>query len=173
MVDMTYGSALFQAAKELNKEKQILDEAEELLVIFDKEPSVPAFINNPVISATEKKDTLKKIFEGRLCTELLNFLYVLVDKGRTRHISKMIDYYREMVNREEGFSCGKIFSAVPLDDKRLKKFEEETGKLINEKVKLDNQTDRSLIGGVRILIDGKVIDASIRKRLKNLGTSLR
>ena len=53
-----------------------------------------------------------------------------------------------------------------------KKFEEQTGNLIKENVKLENEIDASIIGGIKILIDGKVIDATLRKRLDDLGSSI-
>ena len=37
-VDLTYGSALYQAAVEVNKKDLILDEANQVLDIFEKEP---------------------------------------------------------------------------------------------------------------------------------------
>ena len=80
--------------------------------------------------------------------------------------------YRLLYEKEEGYSYGTIYSAVKLQDEQLKKFEEQTSNLLRENVKLENEIDASLIGGIKILIDGKVIDASLRKRLEDLGSSI-
>lgn len=167
-VDLTYGSALFQAAEETGKKDLILDEACQVLGIFEQEPDFYAFINYPAVSAREKKEVLKKVFEGRICQELLNLLYVLVDKGRTRHFPKIVKTYREMINHEEGYSYGSIYSVEPLKPEQIAKFEEETGRLLQTRVRLENQLDPRLIGGVKILVDGRIIDASIRKRFDDL-----
>ena len=37
-VDLTYGSALYQAAVEVNKKDLILEEATQVLDVFEKEP---------------------------------------------------------------------------------------------------------------------------------------
>ena len=58
-VDMTYGTALYEAASELDKTEQIASEAEEVLAIMEQEPDLRAFVNYPAISAEEKKKTLK------------------------------------------------------------------------------------------------------------------
>ena len=63
-------------------------------------------------------------------------------------------------------------SATPLSEERIVKFEEETTRLISEKVKLENEVDPYLIGGVKIMVNGKLIDASLRSRLKDLGSNL-
>lgn len=171
-IGMTYGNALFQAACDLNKKELILEEGEQVLELLNQEPDLCAFIDTPVISIGQKKEVLKSIFESRISEELLNFLYVMVDKGRTRHFARAIKVYKDLFNEQEGFAYGKIFSVKPLNPDRLEKFESETGKLLQQNVKLKNEIDTKLIGGVKILIDGKVIDASVRKRLEDLNNTI-
>ena len=173
IVDLTYGNALFQAAKEVGKTSLISEEAGEVLEILEREPSLLAFLNTPAIAAKEKKDVVAKIFEGRISSELLNLLYILIDKGRTRHFTKIISTYKDLINKEEGFSFGKILSVEPLSEDRLSSFEKETGKLLKLNVKLENFTAPDLIGGVKVFIDGKIIDASIAGRLNDLRSSIK
>ena len=173
MVDLTYGSALFQAATETGRTALITEEADALLGILDEAPDLLELLNTPAIAAVTKKEVITSIFEGHICDELLNFLCILIDKGRTRHFAKIIGTYKEMLNKAEGFSSGKILSVEPLSEGRLKRFEEETGKLLKLNVKLENLLAPDLIGGVKVFIDGKVIDASIKSRLKDLGASLK
>lgn len=171
-IGMTYGHALFQVACELNKKEPILEEATQMLEIINQEPDLCAFIETPVISIREKKEVVKSIFESRISEELLNFLFVMIDKGRTKHFARAIKVYKDLLNEQEGVSYGKIFSVKSLSPEKLEKFEAETGKLLKQKVKLENETDTSLIGGVKIFIDGKVIDASLRKRLEDLNNTI-
>jgi len=167
-VALTYGHALFFAAKELDKISLIKEEAEALLEVIGREPDLRAFLNTPAIAASEKKSVISKIFYDRICIELLDLLFILIDKGRTRHLPKIIDTYKDLVNKEDGFSYGEILSVAPLDEGRLSRFEEETGKLLKLNVRLKNTPAEDLIGGVKIYIDGKVLDASIKGRLKDL-----
>ncbi len=171
-VGNVYGSALYQAACDVQKKDEILKEATELLEIFKSEHDLFAFFETPVISGAEKKKVVEEIFEGKISEELLNFLFIMIDKGRTRHFERAVKVYRELYDNDTGFSYGKIYSVSPLSDEKLKKFEEETSKLLQKKVKLENESDTSLIGGVKILIDGKIIDASLRKRLEEMNNSI-
>ncbi|MCL1809487.1 MAG: ATP synthase F1 subunit delta [Clostridiales bacterium] len=173
VVDLTYGNALFQAAKEVGKVSLILEEANGVLEVLGKEPDLLAFLNTPAIAAKEKKDVMSKIFRGRICGELLNLMCILIDKGRTRHFSRIIGTFKSLIDKEEGFSYGKILSVKPLSKERLSRFEEETGKLLKMNVKLENSTASDLIGGVMVYIDGKIIDASIKGRLKDLKGSMK
>ena len=172
-VDMTYGKALFEAATDVNKTDLILEEAMELLDVFKNNPEFYEFIKTPVISAAEKKQSISKIFSGKICDELIHLLWILIDKRRTREFENIIKRYKHLIDQSQGFSIGTIFSVNPLSKEQLETFEEKTGNLIRKKVKLENKKDSSIIGGVRIFIEGKVIDATIKKRLNDLGESLR
>ena len=172
-VDMTYGNALFRAAEETGKTDVIEEEATALLDIFRKEPDLYAIINDPVISAAEKKNLLDKIFSGRISQELLNFLYVLVDKGRTRHYERIIRAFKELRNREEGVAYGTVYSVQPLQEEQMERLRQETEALVKSRVKLENEIDSSLIGGFRIMINGRMIDASLKKRLNDLAAAVR
>ena len=88
-VDLTYGSALYEAAEDVGKRDEIAKNADWVLEVLRDNPDLQNFINYPAISAREKKETIEKIFDGNVCEEFLNFLYVLIDKGRTMHLAKI------------------------------------------------------------------------------------
>ena len=171
-VDRVYGEALYQVAAENDKTDVILEEGLAICDIMKDEPDLERLLVNPTIAASIKKDILTNVFDGKVSDEILNLLCILVDRGRARHYEKIMKAYRLLYEKEEGYSYGTIYSAVPLKEEQLKKFEEQTGNLIKENVKLENEIDASIIGGIKILIDGKVIDATLRKRLDDLGSSI-
>ena len=172
-VDLVYGTALLEAARDTGKEQVILDEGFQVLDIIENEHELSAFINYPAISAEEKKKVLKNIFDGKVCTELMNFLCVLVDKRRTANFGRIMKVYKNLIEREEGVSYGTVYSVVKLSDDRLAQLEEQTSKLLRENVKLENEIDPTLIAGVKILVEGKIIDASFRKRFDELASQLK
>ena len=171
-VDLTYGTALVEAAREVGKENQILEEAQAVVQLIEDEPDLHQFINYPGVSADEKKEVLKNIFEGRICEELLNFLYILVDKRRTMNFGRIVKVYKSLVEREEGVSYGTVYSVVKLSDERMAELEEQTSKLLQMNVKLENELDPSLLAGFKILLEGKIIDASYRKKFDELASQM-
>ncbi|MBR0455876.1 MAG: ATP synthase F1 subunit delta [Firmicutes bacterium] len=171
-VDLTYGTALVEAAREVGKEDQILEEAQAVVQLIEDEPDLHQFINYPGVSADEKKEVLKNIFEGRICEELLNFLYILVDKRRTMNFGRIIKVYKSLVEKEEGVSYGTVYSVVKLSDERIAELEEQTSKLLQMNVKLENELDPSLLAGFKILVEGKIIDASYRKKFDELASQM-
>lgn len=167
-VEITYGKALFEAATDVNKVDLILEELDAITEIFKQEPEFFEFFTTPVISGPEKKKVIEKILNGRICNETYNFLMVLIDKRRTASFDRIVKAYRKLVDQSLGLSVGTIISAEPLTDGQVTSFEEKTGNLLKKNVKLVNKVEPSILGGVKIFIEGKVIDASIRKQLKDL-----
>ena len=171
-VESTYGKALYEAAVATDKVELILNEIEEIQKAFRAEPGFFEFLKTPVISGADKKEVIRKIFEGRISSEVLNFLYVLIDKGRGHNFEKIVAQYEKFMDSADGISTGTISSVVPLSADQLASFEEKTGKLLQKTVRLENRTDSSILGGVQIFIDGKIIDATIKKRLMDLKENL-
>ena len=167
-VEITYGKALFEAARDMNKVDQILEELKAISVIFKQEPDFYEFFITPVLSGPEKKKVIEKIFAGRISDEMHNFLRVLIDKRRPASYSRIAREYGKLVDESLGLSVGTVVSAIPLSDEQLNSFAEKTGKLLRKNIKLSNKVDPSILGGVKIFIEGKVIDASIRKQLQDL-----
>lgn len=172
-VDLTYGTALYQAAAETDKQREILEEGCFLADLLKSEPELNMLLKSPAIAAEQKKALLCDIFEGKLVPELVNFLCILIDKGRFTHFARIMRVYGRLYDSREGILKGTIYSVEPLDEDRLAEFEKQTGKLMGGNVILENQTDKSLIGGVKILVNGKIIDASIRNRLNKIASEIR
>lgn len=171
-IDRTYGTALFEAAADLGQKEEILEEIIGLLDILENEPDFKAFINYPSIAAKDKKEVIDKVFEGKISETLLNFLYVLVDKGRTVHLEGILKMYKKLINEEAGFTNGTVYSVVPLGEEKVTELEEEVSKLLRTKVRLTNELDPKLIGGIKILAEGKLIDLSIRKKFDDLESQM-
>ena len=153
VVAMTYGQALFDAAKELNKLKVIEDEITQIDQILKKEETFVSLLQNPAVPLTQKKQMVCNVFEGK------------VRMGYYHHIVK---HFLRLYDAERGDAYGKVYSAVPLTEKQMEKIALETGVLLKKKILLKNEIDPSLIGGIKVAVDGKLIDASFSSQLKNL-----
>ena len=172
-VDLTYGEALREAAVDVGKQQEILEEGQQIVEILENEPDLKAFIDYPAISAEEKKKVLEEVFGGKICQEMMNFLFVLIDKRRAGRFERIIKVYRDLLEKEEGVSYGTVFSVEKLSEERIAQLEEQTSRLLRMKVKLDNELDPKLIAGVKILVEGKIIDASYRKRFDEMASQLK
>ena len=100
VVSLTYGAALFEAAKDLGKEEVFLRELEILDEILKETPEAGEFLNSPAIMAPDKKKIIESSLKGKFIREMINFLFVLVDKSRTAEIRKIRKQYMRLYDKE-------------------------------------------------------------------------
>ena len=165
-VDNAYGQALYEAASERGIEKQIIEEYHAISKVFKDNPQLKRLFLIPIVSVVVKREVAKNVFEGRISREMLNFIYILIDKRRIGAFDEIRRYYERLVSEAEGLTQGIIYSVVPLSEDRVREFEKRTGAALGKTVRLDSRIDNSLIGGIKIYVDGKLIDASVKTRLE-------
>ena len=172
-VATTYANALYDVASEVGKADRIAEEFEEIAELIQKERELYLLVSSPAVPVCDKQEVIEKLFTGKVSEELVNFLCVVVSKRRGTQLCNMAKQYRKIVNQHEGFATGTIISAIPLTEKQIENFEKQTSALIKENVRLVNEVDGKLIGGVKIYINGKLIDASISTELKNMREAMK
>ena len=78
-----------------------------------------------------------------------------------------------LVHEDLGIKSGVAYSADKLTASELNAIKEALGKRLSSRVELRNVVDPSLLGGVKVAIDGKVYDGTIRSKLIDLSRELR
>jgi F-type H+-transporting ATPase subunit delta len=171
-IDLTYGTALFEVASELNKVDVILEEIQAVNKIFEENPSFYEFFITPRISKAEKKEAVKEIFSGKISPELVNFLFILLDKRRTTYFKQIVRQYKKTVSDSRNISEGMVVSVTRLKEGQLIDLQTKAAILLKKQIKLENKVDTSIIGGVKIFVGDKVIDATVKSKLQSLKESL-
>ncbi len=172
-VDMTYATALYQAAQETGKTEQVMEDCRDFLEVLKDNREFNTFLQSPAIAQADKKEVLGELLTGKSTEEFKNFMCILIDKHRMTEFPRIVSSYQKLFEEKEGVVEGVIYSVEPLAPEKLKAFEKETGKLLGENIELENLTDPSLLGGVRIMVNGRIIDASIKARLDRLAREIR
>ena len=167
-VDLTYGQALFEAAQDMGKIQETGEEYKTVSKIFDENPMLKKLFIVPTISAEEKKKVAESVFKEQVSREFFNFICILIDKHRVGAWDGIGRQYEKLVWERDGVTKGILYSTVPVDKKRVAEFEKKTGEMLAKEVRLENRIDKSFIGGVKIFVDGKLIDASVKTRLENM-----
>jgi F-type H+-transporting ATPase subunit delta len=73
---------------------------------------------------------------------------------------------------KEGTLEATIISALPMDDTQVRQLVAQLENKYQRKVTAQVETDSSLIGGVKIVVGDKVIDATVRGRLDAMAATL-
>lgn len=166
----SYGLALFEIAKEEDRLKEFKQDLEFIQEALDQ--SHLKFFNQKMISQEDRIALLEKCFKENVQPMVLNFLKLLVVKGRMTNLFEIIKEYKELYNSALGIVEGIVFSTSILNDDQIKGIETAVSKKEGKKVLLTSKIDESLIGGIKVVIEDHVYDGSIKNKITSLQSEL-
>ncbi|HEY5708568.1 MAG TPA: ATP synthase F1 subunit delta [Solirubrobacterales bacterium] len=166
-----YAEALFDVAKEKGKLDAARDELAQFADAVDGDRELQVFFFSPYFSSAEKSAGLRRAVSGA-DPELLNFLELLIEKGRMPEVFRIRRELDELWKHENKRIDVTVTSAVPLDRAVVEKVGEEIERQTGQKVELASRVDDEILGGIVLQVGNKILDASIRARLEKLRKSV-
>lgn len=173
LVEKRYAEALVDISFEQNAIEAYQEDLRLAADAYSNQADFRDFLLNPGIKADLKQSVLQKIFADKLRPEVLNFLMLLVEKGRISYLPDISKEFINLADEKRSILHMTILSPFPLDEVQINKLTGKFGALYNSSsVKADVKIDKDLIGGVRVIIGDKVIDGTAAGRLKALQEAL-
>ena len=175
LVSKTYGEALYEAAVESGEGKavQLMDEIRCVNEILAENPQFNELMVHPGISKQDKLHVVDSVFKGRVSDELTGLLEVVVSKERYRDLPAIFEYFIHKVKEQRRIGTAYVTTAVELSAQQKKAVE---AKLLAtagyREVEMNYEEDASIIGGMIIRINDRVVDSSIRTKLNGLTKQL-
>jgi ATP synthase F1 delta subunit len=166
-----YADALFEVGKEKGKLDALRDQLGQFADALDGSRDLQVFFFSPYFSSAEKVDGAKRAIVGAE-PELVNFLELLIEKGRVPEIFRIRREFEELWKHENRRIDVTVTSAVELDPAVVSKIGEEIQRQTGQEVELASRVDEDILGGVVLQVGNMVLDASIRSRLEKLRKSV-
>ncbi len=165
-----------KALEELAKSDEDLNVIYENLVSVQKTikecPDLESFIEHPSFSIALKKEIFNEIFGGKISVDVMNFLFVLLDRNRIFALGAIINSLKELMNQKYNIMVIRAISAIELSDEVKTKLTQKLETVCNKKIQLDTKVDESLIAGMILKIGDKTIDGSVKARLESMKRTL-
>jgi F-type H+-transporting ATPase subunit delta len=134
---------------------------------------VRAAVGDPNFPAAKVAGLFLAILSGKLTGENENFVRVLAENGRLNVLAEIRSQYEVLKNEREGVVEAEVYTAFEMDPAQVADLVARLEKKTGRKVKARVSVDKSLIGGVKIVIGDKVIDGSARAQLSALESALK
>jgi F-type H+-transporting ATPase subunit delta len=166
LISVRYAKALFL----LSKEKGIVDNVYNDMLIISEQckntPNFSALLHSPVFKPADKKKAFNTIFGKYLNPISLKFLGLVVDNRREVLLSDISRNYIDAYKKQIGLKTAFLYTALKLDDDYVNEVRILLEKELNARVELHVSVRDHLIGGFILMVDGKMMDASIFNKLK-------
>lgn len=167
-ISKEYASALFMLACEKEKQSEYKEALITLKEAFLKEPEYLLFLASPSIPLSERQDAMKNAFSGRVPEDVLSYLLLMCKKGRMDCFLDSVDEFCVLFDASEKQINAKVTSAVELSNEEKEKLLEKLQKMSKTNVNIEYVLDPAILGGVIVEMDGKVLDGSLKSRLRDI-----
>ena len=163
-----YAKALFMLGVEKECNTEYKNALEKVEGVFKENPLYVDFLYTFAIPLEERLNALEEAFSNAIPRDVLSFLKILCEKKHVTEFFECAECFYALYNELDKISKAKVTSAVELTQEQKSMLKEKLEKKSGKTVVIDYILDESIIGGVILEMDGKIIDSSIKKHLKDM-----
>jgi len=168
-----YAEAFFSIAQEAGKIDDYQTELANIVQSIEEVEGLKQYFAHPLVPNLEKKDVAKQLFSSKVSAVTLNFLLMVLDKKRQTYLEVIFKEYEEMADESRNIKKAELISAMPVSDEDVKSLAETLSSSTGKTIQLELTIDPAMLGGVKIRMGDKIIDASVAKKLEMLKKNLK
>ncbi|MEM6459550.1 MAG: ATP synthase F1 subunit delta [Planctomycetota bacterium] len=167
-----YAEALFELAAEKQQLDETGDEVAQLRRLIHDNADLRRLLTHPVLDSTQRAGMLQRLFEGRVNDLLYRFLQTLSRKGRLAALPAVAVAFAARLAAHRNELAVEAHVARPLDDATAGRVADGLGAALGKTVTLTQTVDPSLLGGLKLRIGDRLLDATVARQLKNIEQQL-
>jgi F-type H+-transporting ATPase subunit delta len=109
---------------------------------------------------------------GDVLQEVADFACMLARNNKEAILPEIAREYARLLDEHYGVRQAEVTTAVPLDDAGRTLIVKRLRELAGSSFTLDERVDPSILGGIVLRVDDRIIDRSVRTRLETLRDSI-
>lgn len=161
-----YAEAIFQLAEERSRQDETAEAMTLLSDVISRTPGLVRTLSSPAIPRKTRYEQADRMFSAHLPDFLSAVLRMLISRNHMDLLEEIISEYRELLRISRGIEKASVVTAFPMDETQKHRLKEKLEECFGKKLELHTVTDPSLLGGIRVTVNGRVYDGSLRNRLK-------
>ena len=168
-----YARALYDFSFRKNLMHQVTADFQNLEVFLNETPDLLDYLNNPLIGREQKAELLDRTLKTQVNVETFKFLNVLVKRDRINLLQATIESYLALVYELASIKIIEVSTAYQLPAVQKDHLTQKLKELTNAReIRLIVTVDPSLIGGLLIRTNSKIIDFTVKNQLQLLAKHL-
>lgn len=165
-VAASYAEALLQLADDDQRAQPVGQELNAVHEIISNNPNFGLFLTDPAITHERRGQMIDRVFQGNLSKLMQNFLGILNEKGRIGLLAEIVAAYHDLINRQLNRIEVTVTVAGKLGDEHLEQVRKRIGEALKKDVTIHERVDESILGGLMLNIQDRLIDASVKSQLQ-------
>jgi F-type H+-transporting ATPase subunit delta len=168
-----YAKALMALAEQQDLADRIGEDVVFLRQALKGSEDLASFLASPIVKSDDKKSVLRQIAESQIHAYTLNFLMLLIDRGRILFLDDVCQRYQALLRQRNQAVLAQVTSAIELTEGQRQAISDKVKTLTNAReVELETKIDPDIIGGTIVRVGSQVLDASLKGQLRRLALRL-
>jgi F-type H+-transporting ATPase subunit delta len=164
-----YAKGLFAVGEKDGKYKAYFEDIEKVVSLFQGQERLKKALMLPLLEMEKRKELLSDVLRALgTSAPVSNMISMLLEKNRMGYVPLVRDVYSDLVDEKEGRIKGTVWSAYPLNDGAKARIEQALKERFKKDVMLSAVEDKALIGGVKVMVRGTILDGSVKRQLEIL-----
>ena len=174
LISNRYASALYDLAADLKIVDSIFADLQIIENIIETNKDFKLLIQSPLIASNDKYKIIEKILSKNKINKLtINFLNVIKDNKRFSKLFSIVSEFKKINMQKRGDILADVISAENLSDDQKKGINTKLKSILGEKLLLNFNVDKKIIGGLIVKVGSKMIDSSLKSKFNKLNIAMK
>jgi F-type H+-transporting ATPase subunit delta len=169
-----YATALFELALDQKALDAVHGDLQRFAALLDGSEDLTRLVRSPVFDADEQERALAPILDkAKIGGIARNFLLLVAQKRRLFAVRAMMRAFGALVAKHKGEVQADVTVAQPLKDAQLDALTRAIAATAGKNVRLDVKIDPSIIGGLKVKLGSRMVDASLKTKLNSIRIAMK
>ena len=164
----SYARAFLGSADSTQQLNHHLECVEGVAALLNSHPKLVQLLSAAHIPIQKRKEIFKKVFQTVDDDKVYQILLLLLERKKIAYLPLIAKEYRNLVMEQLSFIEATVVSPHPLKAQLQEKLRKKLENAFKKKVEITQELDSSLIGGMQVIFQKKMLDLSIKGRVQQL-----
>ncbi|MBN2777727.1 MAG: ATP synthase F1 subunit delta [Bacteroidales bacterium] len=171
-ISVRYAKAVFMLAKEQNVLDQVYNDFKLIRETTHEAPEFNSIISSPVVTAADKLNLLKKVYEKSVHEITMRFMNLLVDKSREIYLIDIARNFETFYRKENNIKQVIVTTQTEISKETSERISDLIVSGFGSKVEIKNIIKDEMIGGIILRIENEQLDLSVKTQLNDIKKKL-
>jgi F-type H+-transporting ATPase subunit delta len=168
-----YAGALYELADEGKALDSVLADLKKIEAALAESADLRRAMNSPLLARKAQEAAVLAVAQALGVGDLVRrFLGTLARNRRLSGFAVIAAAYRDLLAAKRGETTAEVTSAVALTDQQKAALEAALTGRAGRKIALDLKVDPRILGGLKVKVGSRLVDASLQGQLKRLHLTL-
>ena len=169
-----YATALYELAVDAKALDAVADDLGRLKAMVGENAELKRLISSPLIARAEQAKAMLALVEAAGMHDLTRrFVGAVARNRRLFQLSAMVDTFTAILAERRGEVRAEVVAVKPLSAAQIEAVSGALRGVVGRKVALDVKVDPALLGGLKVKVGSRLVDASLASKLQRLKRALK